>query len=125
MRKSLLLLLLLTVLVFLLSCSAPFERKIDNIARVFWHEGHNYSFYVQQEGISEIKIIEFYRIWKVKIIADVPADKKMWAHIKGASGGCDGLQYEYAEIHIHTAKDISGGGWNHGKFGSGQTHVIE
>ena len=60
----------------------------------------------------------------MKIITDVSADKKMWVLTRGYYAGRDPV-YEYVEIHIHAAKDVNGGGWNHGKFGSGQTNVIE
>lgn len=28
-------------------------------------------------------------------------------------------------IHLHSVKEIDGAGWNHGKFGSGQTVVVQ
>jgi len=122
----------------------PFEKRINNIIRVFWHEGTKYSFAVQ-EG-TEVKTVTIQEVqekiegsnhlWRpnVKIIRDVPADKKMWAHARGViknNLGTKSRSYRYLEIHIHSAKDIKGASWETQWGGkprqheSGQTHVIE
>jgi len=61
---------------------------------------------------------------KIKIFYDVPKDEKMYLEYqKKCSGG--NLLMAWMEIHIHSIDEINGGGWNRGKFGKGQTNVIQ
>ncbi len=129
---------LLLVLVFFGGCQKKYyidkttyeDETITDIVRVFWHEQRHYSFYIQKEGSQEINIKEIDVVYNydksVKIFSDVPAGNKMWAKIK-ESRGRTGFNYYtvYLEIHLHSVKDVEGGGWNHGKFGSGQTQVVQ
>ncbi len=113
--------------------SQPFEERVDDVVRVFWHERGRYSFHIQKDSSSEIEVYPA-DSGTIKIIADVPTDQKMWMYVRGYSDGgwsCTGYNGEHHgrcygvfEIHVHSEQDIEGGGWNHGKFGSGNTVVI-
>ena len=60
------------------------------------------------------------------LFTDVSKNQKMWARLvknKSHKNDRDG-EFYYLEIHVRSVTDIEGGGWDHGKFGSGSTHVI-
>lgn len=62
----------------------------------------------------------------VSFVADVPTNEKMWVEIRAKCGSSFSADcFERMTIHIHTPKEVEGGGWNHGKFGSGNTSVIK
>ncbi len=59
-----------------------------------------------------------------RLIVDLSQGSLMWVrYIKNFNFDFNCLQL--LEIHISSEKDIEGGGWNHGKFGRGQTSVIK
>ena len=107
------------------------EEKIDNVVRVFWHEGNNFSVMVKPSGTNRLKLIRFPEYHcdtdapGVRIFTDVESDKPMWVSSKVGFGGSVKWCVYFVDIHIHSEKDVDGGGWNHGKFGSGQTSVIQ
>ena len=113
------------------------ENRTDNVVRVFWHEETRYSVMVQKPESAEIKTISFPRacwgrskdnetrmIGNILILADVPDRSPMWVFSKIRDANFDGC-IELLEIHIHSVKDVEGASWNHGKFGSGSTTVIQ
>lgn len=123
---------MMTVSLVFLGCSSRLEEKrIDNVVRVFWHENTKYSVIVRKHGSAEIETFVLKESMcgdnprgKVRIVADVPLGNTMWVrYVTNFNWNLDCL--EVLEIHVHSEKDIIGGGWNHGKFGSGQTVVIE
>ena len=99
------------------------EGRFINIVRVLMHETNNFTL-IQQNGI-ELKELQFRRCKSVQMLQDVPLGDPMWASYK--------LTYKndraYGELeltlHLHSAEDINGAGWNHGKFGRGQTVVVK
>jgi len=63
---------------------------------------------------------------EIKVIADVPNGQPMWVKINWAKAPWGKIiRTTGTEIHIHSGKDINGAGWNHDKFGSGQTSTID
>jgi len=105
------------------------EVRVDNVVRVFWHEGTLYSFHVREPNSVEIKLVFTHYTMCVNqrtytnILADVPLGNPMWVYYI-INHNWDRSCLKVLEIHIHSEKDIEGGGWNHGKFGRGQTSVI-
>lgn len=100
------------------------EKRVDNVVRVFMHQPHEYTFMIEKDGTAELETHHF-RYAKIRLVADVPAEDQMWALVREVEerGG-----YKFVEeivIHIHSPKDINGAGWDRGKSGSGQTHVVE
>lgn len=119
----------ITSVVFL-GCSQRIEEvRINNVVRVFWHENTRYSVQVREPGSVEIKTIRISPQYmcsenQLRLLADVPPEKSMWIrYVINQNWDSDCLKL--LEIHIHSEKDIEGGGWNHGKFGRGQTSVIK
>lgn len=96
--------------------------KYQNVERVFFHEPGHYSVLIPIKKDKELLQMDMgfstYRIFE-----DVPQDEQMWASVDEYKilG-----RFNYStNIHIHSAKDINGAGWNHGKIGSGNTIGVE
>ena len=124
------------------------DEKVENVVRLFMNEPEQYTLFITQLESAEllvktISVSDVRSDWDsslmrgrgVKVIADVPPEKKMWAlirninHIKTALLSSRVIwQYPityYVEIHIHSEKDVEGAGWNHGKAGGGITQVVQ
>ena len=105
------------------------KMRVDNVMRIFMHERDYFSFMVEEDN-SEIKIMT-YKALDTRIIRDVPLNKKDWLNLEKCEGALDNwpkkadLNCKKMEIHIHSEKEVEGGGWNHGKGGKGTTQVIE
>ena len=119
MRK---LVYLIIVILILISCcpnldTSPYKVEFQ---RVFLNESNRFTFIV--DGIPYEVTLHYPH--PVKIFYDVPPDMSMYYKTeKYCSGGSEFYRYLY--IHIHSTKDLNGGGWDHGKFGHGQTSVLE
>ncbi|KKR84153.1 MAG: hypothetical protein UU48_C0014G0001 [Candidatus Uhrbacteria bacterium GW2011_GWF2_41_16] len=107
----------------------PLPDKKVEVDRVFMNEAHQYTFYVaSEEGVffQPVTYDDGYLNRKpVRIFADVPEGEKSWILLKGETSFIDGNRFKIVEIHVHDLKVLEGGGWNHGKFGQGQTIPIE
>ena len=102
------------------------EERINNVERVFYHENRVYSVLVEKDkGIYKIMGLPAYFCSpdvQVLIIPDVDSEKKMWISVSFLGRNrCVGQM----KIHIHSPKEVEGGGWNHGKLGRGQTSVLK
>lgn len=99
------------------------RNEKQDIVAVWKHEANHYSVTVKEGNTLMDKA--FYGNFSTIIITDVPKDKSMWyeAHFKESSFSGGG--YDSLKIHIHSIDDINGGGWNHGKFGSGTTERVQ
>lgn len=109
------------------ACSAQetVENTYDNVIRVFMHEPDTYTLMVPDGESAELNSV-YLRNYAIRIIADVPEGNNMWAKAKKYNpGGFLSLADKTAEIHIHSPQDINPGAWNHGKYGRGQTTIIE
>lgn len=96
-----------------------------SVVRIFMHEKNHYTFYIQEPAKKEVQILSFMTVYSSlpKIFTDVPAGELSWIRV-GAP--FENSRYRWSlDIHIHSVSEINGGGWNHGKFGSGQTTVLE
>jgi hypothetical protein len=113
--------------------------RIENVERVLENERGHYVLYARHDSHYMLDRYEIcvkpstdYSACYVpaKMVTDVAKNEPMWAEV--------GLFYESDRvtpenwtnagnliIHLHTAKEINGGGWDHGKFGNGQTTVVE
>ena len=102
------------------------EEKVENIERIFFHENFRFTYLVRRGNVIEPVSLTYF--WekgtKVTYYEDVPPNKSMWAVVQGKGNSKDGI-ITNIEIHLHTVKEVDGGGWNHGKFGSGNTIVVE
>jgi len=100
------------------------ENKKMNVDRIYMHEPGRYSVMIKTgpKG-EELEIIELRADRKIHIIADVPSQDPCWVYFEREKTMKQ--SWEKIWIHVHSPQDIQGGGWNHGKFGKGQTVIIE
>jgi len=117
----------LVMMFTLLSCcdqkNTPNIVKYPRVERVFMHDPGEYSFLYKDESSGQLISINK-NIFKAKaysakyvLIPDVNNDDFCWAEVD--------MNNSIITIHIHDSSEIAGGGWNHGKFGSGSTTPIE
>lgn len=100
------------------------DEKIDDVVKVFLHEPRHYSFLCKMPDSNELILRDFRNI-SPRIFRDVPSNKNMYVELRGIWKNIDGMHYNSVTIHIHAVSGIEGAGWDHGKFGRGQTQVIE
>jgi hypothetical protein len=123
----------LTALVpFAHGCSWTYSdpARIEGISRVLMHEPGAYTLLIDEPDgrISRRTYIGMCDPYAtVQLFHDAPADKSMWAVHRTVDRGfwTGGTCAQLLEIHLHSSADINGAGWNHDKFGSGQTTVLE
>ena len=101
------------------------DEKFE-VEAVYYHECAHYSVdYIAPNGDIQTRD---YKWIPTRRVPDVPANGKPWveAHIVRDNYN---FNFHYGEshvtIHIRGVKDIHPAGWNHGKFGSGMTTVLE
>lgn len=93
------------------------------VEQVMEHSPGSYSIKYLAEN-NELKEINLFR--NVTIFVDVPEGQAMFALLhRGKTPSGDTRYIDRNEIHIHSAREINGAGWDFGKQGSGQTVVIE
>lgn len=106
--------------------SVPQDERVDDVVRIFMHERGRYTVLKQsavESSIVEQKVPGYSCDATATYVPDVPKDQPMWlsVHYEGTY-----IQYSARIIfHVHSAQDIGGAGWNHGKAGSGQTVVVQ
>lgn len=108
------------------------SHNIEHVARVFMHEPGVYSIMVENPATHELSMVEEFpgsalslTKFRATVIADVLKGDGIWARNEAVydadKRSCD----HHITIHIHSITDINAAGWNHGKFGSGTTTVVE
>jgi len=105
--------------------------RVDGVDRVLMHESNHYTFFVSRPdntvGILDLRTFS----GRVTVVEDMPADQPVrveyTCRCKEVPPNFVRWRAEPTEIYIrlHSVKEINGAGWNHGKFGSGQTTVVE
>jgi hypothetical protein len=80
------------------SATPPKPTRYDNVVRVMVSSSITYTIFIEDPGTKEITNMYIGGGSSVKIFADVPADKPMWAE-KFDSAYC---------VHVHSGKDVSG-----------------
>ena len=103
------------------------EVKVENVARVLYHEYKRYTFFIDEGKALKPITISFRmgdRSENVELIPDVPANKHMWVtYVVNENWIQD--QYKDVKIHIRSASDINGAHWDHGRGSTGSTTVIQ
>ncbi|MFA5838452.1 MAG: hypothetical protein WC849_00740 [Candidatus Paceibacterota bacterium] len=116
------------VLVFFCGCGSSITKeneKTQIVERIFMHEPTEYSFMYFKPNTNELKTATYgIESEYLKIISDVKPENKPWFYYAEFNGH-NQPSYRVLIIHIRNVSDIQGGGWNHGKFGRGQTVVIQ
>lgn len=102
--------------------NTPKIVKYPHVERVFMHDPGQYSFLYKDEVSGQLYPISKntfggseYRA-KYHLIPDVKKEDFCWAEVD--------MSNYVITIHIHDVSEVSGAGWNHGKFGSGSTTVV-
>ncbi|KKR15133.1 MAG: hypothetical protein UT43_C0006G0003 [Parcubacteria group bacterium GW2011_GWC1_39_29] len=128
MRSALIIFLVIVITSISAGCGHKIETvRINNVVRVFWHEGTRYSVQVREPGSTEIKTYSLHGhmcTGEPRIFTDVLPENSMWVkYVMDRNWDLDCLRS--LEIHVWSETNIEGGGWDHGKFGHGQTYVIK
>lgn len=123
MKNVINLIILTIILTAIGGCCDAQEKNTDPVRlyfeRIFMNESHRYT--LLTDGIPQE--IDVDTRTTIQFFYDVPENKPMYIiYIKDCQGGTP--YYTTLYIHIHSVRDINGGGWNHGKFGHGKTTVI-
>jgi len=112
----------------LMASRTPIPPKtINNVVRIFMHSPLHYSVMIQEPETKIISPLNLgdYNIQELEVnfLPDVPNTEKMSVTITyGGRSGRDAIKYDF---HIHSINDLGGAGWDEGKFGRGQTSVIQ
>ncbi len=114
-------LVLLFCLLICLGCETKKNsEQITQVERVFMNEPGVYSFMYRDSG--QLKVFGGTSWYQYNVYEDVLPGKPMW--VKTEQWTVEGNPTVKYEIHVHFVGDIEGGGWNHGKNGSGTTTVV-
>ncbi len=124
--KRYMLAIMLCLCLIMSSCDdgrKPIYTRYSNVARVFYHARTDYSFLVLDEKTRELinPVATLNTSIEGHVYADLAADEPMWAEVSDFIPGVG----HRINIHIHSVAHVSGGGWNRGKGGRGQTSIIE
>lgn len=114
---------------FLVSCGeGDFDSRIKytKLESIWFHENDRYSITVLENGILNNIAVSMHHPGDGSFVY-VDGSDPAWAEVtySKAGGGSDGVYASRIEIHVKDASTITGGGWNHGKFGSGSTRKID
>lgn len=111
------------------------EKTIKNVVRIFMHLPEEYTFMTKEPDSSEYILhhkkvyYNYYGRQGVKIFTDVKKEETMWAKIIWIKKrSIDPFLIRDIEMHLHSEKNIDGGGWERyeGKqLKKGVTSVIE
>jgi hypothetical protein len=120
----------LVALVCVASCSpqrvdTTKDKKIEHVVRVFMREPTKYSIMARVPGTPRLEMLPLESnvsdiYCKFNFFADVPAGDEMWVLVH-FNDNDNPLSFD---IHLRSENDVEGGGWNHGKLGSGTTQVV-
>ena len=99
--------------------SAPPVMSKTDIEAVFMHEPHIYSVLVRNgQVLTSVR----FSYDEAKLVADLKDDQEMW--MEGIP--CANRYFwENVTIHVHSARDINGAGWDRGKHIDGMTTPVE
>ena len=101
------------------------QVRLDNVVRVLMHQPGEYSIITKGIGADSADLpMQYIRSHHTSLRQDVASKKSMWVEYFPPAGE-PSYAMDSLVIHLHSAEEINGAGWNHGKFGSGQTVVIE
>jgi hypothetical protein len=135
--------------IFLAGCATTATEKVEptvvsGISRVFMHEPGNFTFLVEHidtKKLGQLRVSTYGNY--VTIVEDLSEDQpisvvyscsKYTGQSDEKSYQCRTVPSNFSNwnvragrltIHLHSAKEIDGAGWNHGKFGRGQTVVVQ
>jgi len=94
---------------------------------VWFHESNRYSLSYEINGKLYNKEASSPGI-HLQVLTDLKKGEKPYYEYKYYWSSIIGTIHkkeEYSRLHIHSIDNIKGAGWNHGKFGTGQTIRIQ
>jgi len=123
-------LMFIMVIIFCIR-ACTFQKEIylkGKISSVYMHEPGNYSVIsIDQDGKLHNITFPWDCFVPITIYTDIPPTEDMWFETRYYENewlGYVNTENSFTNIHIKSVRNINGGGWNHGKFGHGQTHII-
>ena len=128
----------------LISCATKNDKveptHVSGITRIFMHEPGNFTFLIEHNDSKKVGQlrVETYRD-HTTIVEDLQENQSVSVEYSCGLNSeelyqCKSIPSNFSNwnvgaikltIHIHSVKEIDGAGWNHGKFGSGSTTVIQ
>jgi len=113
---------------------------VSGITRVLMHEPDHFTFLVpntNNKKLGQLRIRTYQN--QTTIVTDLQDNESIKIqYLCGnlrVAWSCESIPQDFSTwnvdfasqliIHLHSAKDIDGAGWNHGKFGSGNTTVVQ
>jgi len=124
----------LAALTLAVGCDKPSDPAspkvvVGGVERVLMHKADHYRLFVREpsNALREIELSD-----GATFVADVPAGEPMWAEyheypcVEGHRNehGSQRFHRPDAVVHLHSGRNIGGGGWDEGKLGSGMTEVV-
>lgn len=118
--------IIIAIMITSTSCKQVERDEKSEVVAVWKHDPGVYSVTIK-DGITLVDKSFWSDMGRATplIITDVPEGQNMWYEAHFSDNAFNGKGYSNVRIHIHSIKDINGAGWNHGKFGSGQTQLLE
>lgn len=91
-------------------------QRIENVERVLTDMQGCYELLTvdpQSKEVGELQFCGFInqRFTTIRLLADVLPEQSMWANHRFKEQDANGYCSYELDIHIHSAKDINGGGW--------------
>ena len=144
MRKDGFVLLICFLTISLISCSTKNEEaepiRVSGITRILMHEPGYFTFLVEHNNskkVGQLRVVTYKD--NTTILEDLQENQSI--SIEYSCGSFPGEFYQCKPIplnfsnwsvraikliiHLHSVKEVGGAGWNHGKFGSGNTTVVQ
>lgn len=112
-------------MVMLSGCAKQMDFTVttyQGVERVMMHESDRWSFFA--EGCDRPIEVRLYSLKDLHIKRDVAPNEKCWIEVGPPWVHNECLRLSLV-IHLHSFKEINGAGWDHGKFGRGETTVLE
>ncbi len=102
-------------------------KRMDGVSRVLMHEPSRYTFLMEKPDgtVAQYSFGQGCYGNIPETFHDVPVGQPMWIEYRTGNPDTDQAFDQLLSIHVHSVTDINGAGWNHGKFGRGQTTVVE
>ncbi|MDP3792528.1 MAG: hypothetical protein Q8Q89_02245 [bacterium] len=117
----------------------PESTVVSGITRILMHETNSFTFLVERADTHKVGQLRIYAS-KTTLFSDLKEDEPIRVEYRCRSSSrneyyqCKSIPADFSiwsthpaelTIHLHSTKEVDGGGWNHGKFGQGSTTVIQ
>jgi len=108
------------------------QEEIHDIATIYMHELSSYTVVVREGEVE--RPISLYLVPltlqemqdAIRIVRDVEKGDSPWLEYYYEMKGSSAVKNIHSiTFHLSPEYNIQGGGWNHGKFGQGQTLILE